>query len=242
MAVTALVPTPTCPSDHSPLLAAAPFAAPFFTAQLSPRKHVHAPTPAPFFARRYAGLTRSLIDTLTWQHPRASLVFSSHRRTASHYLPGRTAFTRKTRSRADPCALFRPPLRQAHSLSYRHAHLATPTRRLTFSLRTVAPITTTFPDAQLSPAKHARAPIPARFSAHRCAGLTRSLIDTLTWQHPRADSRFLFAPPHRFPLPSRAQSFHPENTLARRPLHPFPPAAAPVVTPLSPLSCRIEKK
>jgi len=42
-------------------------------------------------------------------------------------------------------------------------------------------------------------PTHAPFSARRYAGRTRSLIDTLTCQHPRAESRFLFAPtPARF--------------------------------------------
>ena len=76
-----------------------------------------------------------------------NLGFSSHRRADSRYLPGRTTFTQKTLSHADPCALFRSPLCRSQLLSYRHAHLSTPTRRVSVSL-------------------HA----DARFSARRCTG------------------------------------------------------------------------
>ena len=97
-----------------------------------------------------------------------NLGFSSHRRADSRYLPGRTTFTQKTLSHADPCALFRSPLRRSHSLSYRHAHLSTPTRRVSVSLRA-----------------------DARFSACRCTGCN--------------------SPFHRFPVASKKNETFFEN-------------------------------
>ena len=149
-----------------------------------------------------------------------NLGFSSHRRADSRYLPGRTTFTQKTLSHADPCALFRPPLRRSHSLSYRHAHLSTPTRRVSVSLRAAAPITTTFPDARLLPSK----PLSPRLLRTLLPAAMPVALALLSMSSPVttcADSRFLFTPLRRLKLPSRTHGFYTANTLSRRRPLPF---------------------
>ena len=141
-------------------------------------------------ACRYAGRTRSLIDTLTCQHPRAESRFL--------FAPPPTAF---------------PPA------------AATAANR---SL--IDTLTCQHPRAE---SRFLFAPPPARFSARRCAGRKPlSYLCPHLSQHTHTESRFLFTPSRRFPLPSRAHNFHPENTLACRPMRPFPPAATPVALAL----------
>ena len=130
-----------------------------------------------------------------------NLGFSSHRRADSRSLPGRTTFTQKTLSHADPCALFRSPLCRSQLLSYRHAHLSTPTRRVSVSLHAAAPITTTFPDARLLPSKPLsprllRTLLPAATPVATTLLSTRSPVNTHAPTHGfssyrRADSHYL---------------------------------------------------
>ena len=107
------------------------------------------------------------------------------RRTDCNCSPYRTASTQQNTLARRPLRPFPPA--------------ATPVALALLSTRspvnTHAPIPATFPGAQLSPRKHSRMPTHAPFSARRYAGRNCSLIDTLTCQHPRAESRFLFAPP-----------------------------------------------
>ena len=132
-----------------PLRPFPPAATPVALALLSTRSPVNTHAPSLGFSSRRRQpaflpaaapvANRSLIYVLTCHntHTESRFLFTPSRR-YSRYLPGRTTFTQKTLSHADPCALFRPPLRRSHSLSYRHAHLSTPTRRVSVSLRATA--------------------------------------------------------------------------------------------------------
>ena len=152
----------------------------------------------------------------------------------------------KTRSRADPCACFCLPIHRPQTallvITCHNTHtesrflFAPPPAR--FSARRYAgrncslidTLTCQHPRAE---SRFLFAPPPARFSARRCAGRKPlSYLCPHLSQHTHTESRFLFTPSRRFPLPSRAHNFHPENTLACRPMRPFPPAATPVATAL----------
>ena len=133
------------------------------------------------------------------------------RRTDCNCSPYRTAFTPQILSHADACCLSA-------------CRYAGRTRSL------IDTLTCQHPRAE---SRFLFAPPPARFSARRCAGRKPlSYLCPHLSQHTHTESRFLFTPSRRFPLPSRAHNFHPENTLACRPMRPFPPAATPVALAL----------
>ena len=100
-------------------------------------------------------------------------------------------------------------------------------RPQTALLSTRSPVNTRAPSLGFSSRRRQPAFLPAAAPV-----ANRSLIYVLTCHNTHTESRFLFTPSRRFPLPSRAHNFHPENTLACRPMRPFPPAATPVALAL----------
>ncbi len=133
------------------------------------------------------------------------------RRTDCNCSPYRTASTQQTTLARRPLRPFPPA--------------ATPVALALLSTR--SPVNTHAPSLGFSSRRRQPAFLPAAAPV-----ANRSLIYVLTCHNTHTESRFLFTPSRRFPLPSRAHNFHPENTLACRPMRPFPPAATPVALAL----------
>ena len=133
------------------------------------------------------------------------------RRTDCNCSPYRTASTQQNTLARRPLRPFPPA--------------ATPVALALLSTR--SPVNTHAPSLGFSSRRRQPAFLPAAAPV-----ANRSLIYVLTCHNTHTESRFLFTPSRRFPLPSRAHNFHPENTLACRPLRPFPPAATPVALAL----------
>ena len=133
------------------------------------------------------------------------------RRTDCNCSPYRTASTQQNTLARRPLRPFPPA--------------ATPVALALLSTR--SPVNTHAPSLGFSSRRRQPAFLPAAAPV-----ANRSLIYVLTCHNTHTESRFLFTPSRRFPLPSRAHNFHPENTLACRPMRPFPPAATPVALAL----------
>ena len=133
------------------------------------------------------------------------------RRTDCNCSPYRTASTQQNTLARRPLRPFPPA--------------ATPVALALLSTR--SPVNTHAPSLGFSSRRRQPAFLPAAAPV-----ANRSLIYVLTCHNTHTESRFLFTPSRRFPLPSRAHNFHPENTLACRPMRPFPPAATPVAPAL----------
>ena len=133
------------------------------------------------------------------------------RRTDCNCSPYRTASTQQNTLARRPLRPFPPA--------------ATPVALALLSTR--SPVNTHAPSLGFSSRRRQPAFLPAAAPV-----ANRSLIYVLTCHNTHTESRFLFTPSRRFPLPSRAHNFHPENTLACRPLRSFPPAATPVALAL----------
>ena len=137
------------------------------------------------------------------------------RRTDCNCSPYRTASTQQNTLARRPLRPFPPA--------------ATPVALALLSTR--SPVNTHAPSLGFSSRRRQPAFLPAAAPV-----ANRSLIYVLTCHNTHTESRFLFTPSRRFPLPSRAHNFHPENTLACRPMRPFPPAATPVALALLSMS------